>query len=97
MALSAGELTAIGVGLGNIAAWSKLIYDTRKNGKNGKGYPCPLHEGLSDEIKTLHGENREEHHQIFNEIKSLAVSVATASEAARTAAAAHAISAYGKQ
>ncbi len=86
MALSSGEITAIVVGAGNIVAWAKLFYDMRKNG--GRGIPCPLHQTLAGEIKTLHTENREEHHQIFSDIKSLALSVQTASEAARTAAAA---------
>ncbi len=110
MPISIGEFAAIGIGLGNIAAWSKLIYDARKNGKNGKdgnGRSCSFHtgvesrlmkveterEGLSQELGVLHTENRQEHSQIFGEIKSLAVAVSTASEAARTAASAAATAA----
>ncbi len=84
MPLSIGELTAIGLGLGNIAAWSKLIYDARKNGKNGK-MPCPLHEGLTQEIKILHLENRADHKQIFEDIKGLSIAVAGATSAAAAA------------
>ena len=100
MSLSVGEVTAIGVGLGNIAAWTKLIYDARKNGKNGNGKICPLHSGivtgietgekqkaeLAEEIKNLHAENRQDHQQIFTDIKALSVSVASAAAAAATAA-----------
>lgn len=107
MALSAGEATAIGIGLGNIVAWSKLIYDARKNGKNGNGKFCAAHgiiesrlsainaekEAFIKELKTLHDENRQDHGAITSEIKSLAVAVATASEAARTASAAAAAAA----
>jgi len=107
MTLSVGEITAIGIGFGNIAAWAKLIYDARKNGKNGVGRPCALHTDIASriatveanktelvrELGTLHAENREEHSQIFSEIKSLAVAVSTASEAARTAASAAATAA----
>jgi hypothetical protein len=89
MALSAGEITAIVVGIGNMTAWAKLFYDARKNGKNGNGkMPCPLHEGLSEEIKTLHGENRSDHKQIFDDIKGLSIAIAGAASAAATAAAA---------
>jgi hypothetical protein len=101
--LSTGDVVAIGIGLGNIAAWSKIIYDSRKNAKNGNGSQkqCPSHigvesrmstietekEGLTKELQTLHSENRQDHGQIFTEIKNLAVAVSVASEAARTAAA----------
>jgi len=95
MSLSVGEATAIGLGLGNIAAWTKLIYDARKNGKNGK--PCPLHSGLesqittqktelADELKNLHAENRQDHQQIFADIKGLSIAVAGAAAAAANAA-----------
>jgi hypothetical protein len=100
MSLSVGEATAIGLGLGNIAAWAKLIYDARKNGKNGNGRPCPLHSGLeaqiktgekqgtdlAEELKNLHAENRQDHQQIFADIKALSISVAGAAAAAATAA-----------
>jgi hypothetical protein len=100
MSLSVGEATAIGIGLGNIAAWTKLIYDARKNGKNGNGRPCPLHSGLQSqigagekqgadlakELASLHTENREDHQKIFDDIKGLAIAVAGAASAAATAA-----------
>jgi hypothetical protein len=85
MALSAGEITAIVIGLGNFTAWAKLFIDVRKNGGNGK--PCPLHEPLTKELGTLHKENREEHTQISKDIKDLSISIASASAAAATAAA----------
>lgn len=102
--LSIGELMSIGIGLGNIAAWSKLIYDTRKNGKNGNGNskPCPLHSGLEALIETgerqekelasgladLRKENHDEHQKINADLRDLAVAVAGASGAAAAAAAA---------
>jgi len=102
MALSVGEVTALGIGLGNIAAWSKLIYDARKNGKNGTGRPCSLHSGLeskieagekqkvglAEELASLHKENREDHQKIFEDIKGLSIAVVGAASAAASAAAA---------
>ena len=107
MSLSVGEATAIGLGLGNIAAWTKLIYDARKNGRNGNGKPCPLHSGiamgietgekqkagLAEELKNFHAENRQDHQQIFADIKALSISVAAASAAASAAATASATAA----
>ena len=90
MGLSPGDLTAIGIGLGSFAAWGKMFYDGRKNGKNGPGKVCALHEGLTEEIKTLHQENRDDHKKIFDDIKSLSIAVAGAASAAATAAAAFA-------
>jgi hypothetical protein len=87
MPLSAGEITAIVVGVGNFTAWAKLFYDARKNGKNGNGRPCPLHEGLAQEIRDLHKENRDDHKQIFEDIKGLSIAVAGAASAAASAAA----------
>ena len=100
MSLSVGEVTAIGVGLGNIAAWSKLIYDARHNGKNGNGKPCPLHSGLESqigagekqgadlakELASLHTENRDDHKKLFEDIKGLSIAVAGAASAAASAA-----------
>jgi len=100
MPLSAGEITAIGIGLGNIAAWSKLIYDARKNGKNGNGKPCALHSGLASqidsgekqgadlakELASLHTENRDDHKKLFEDIKGLSIAVAGAAAAAANAA-----------
>ena len=86
MSLDAGEITAIGIGLGNIAAWLKFNYDARKDRRNGTGKVCPLHETMANEVQTLHKENREEHHQLSADIKNLAVATASASAAAATAA-----------
>jgi hypothetical protein len=100
MALGTVESAAvIVVLLGNISAWSKMIFDARKNGRNGK--PCPLHAGmvtqietqkteLTDELKTLHQENRDDHKKIFEDIKGLSIAVAGAASAAATAAVASA-------
>ena len=101
MGLSAGEITAIGIGLGNIAAWSKLIYDARKSGKPDNGKGCPAHTSvmeriasvetyraeLTKELETLHSENREEHQRLSADIHQLSVSVVTAATAAANAAA----------
>ena len=95
MGLSPGDLTAIGIGLGSFAAWGKMFYDGRKNGKNGPGKVCPLHEGLTEEIKTLHQENRDDHKKIFDDIKNLSIAVAGAAAAAASAATA-AMSKRGK-
>ena len=86
MGLSPGDLTAIGIGLGSFAAWGKMFYDGRKNGKNGPGKVCALHESLALEIKTLHQENRDDHKKIFDDIKNLSIAVAGAAAAAATAA-----------
>ena len=102
MSLSAGEVTAIIIGIGNFTAWAKLFADARKNGRNGNGKQCSLHSGiisqietgekqktdLADEIKNLHVENRQDHQQIFTDIKALSISVAGAAAAAATAASA---------
>jgi hypothetical protein len=97
MALSIGEMTAIGIGITNLTALAKLFYDMRKNGKNGNGKPCPLHEGLTEEIQTLHKENRDDHKQIFEDIKGLSIAIAGAAAAAATAAAAVATVGKGKR
>ena len=97
MSLSAGEVTAIVMGIGNFTAWAKLFFDARKNGKNGNGKPCSLHSGiesqiatqkteLADELKNLHAENRQDHQQIFADIKGLSIAVAGAAAAAANAA-----------
>lgn len=101
MALSAGEITAIVVGSGNVAAWAKLFYNARKNGKqNGIGRPCPLHSGIEQctteavtnlgkiekDLDTVHIENRDDHKKIFDKLESLAVAIANASAAAASAA-----------
>jgi hypothetical protein len=104
MALGTAESAAvIIVLLGNLSAWGKMIYDARRkpNG-NSSVKMCPAHlavesrmatietekTGIEKSLETLHQENRQDHTQIFTEIKTLAVSVSIASEAARTAAAA---------
>jgi hypothetical protein len=98
MALGTAESAAVLlVLLGNISAWSKMIYDARKNGRNGTGKPCPLHEPLTKELETLHKENREEHLQISKDIKDLSISIAGAAAAAATAAAAVATVGKGKR
>lgn len=97
MSLSAGEITAIMTGVVSLSAWAKLFYDARKNGKNGNGKPCPLHEGLTQEIKTLHEENRSDHKQIFEDIKGLSIAIAGAASTAATAAAAVATVGKGKK
>jgi len=100
MGFSLGEITAIGIGFGNIAAWTKLIYDAKKNGKDGNGKTCGFHAEITSRIATvethkaelakellsLHTENRQDHQQIFTEIKGLSIAVATAATAAATAA-----------
>jgi len=99
MALGSVESAAvIVVLLGNISAWSKMIYDARKNGKNGK--PCSFHSGivaqietgekqktdLAQELASLHTENRDDHKKLFEDIKGLSIAVAGAASAAATAA-----------
>ena len=87
MALGLTESGAVAfVLLGNISAWAKMIYDARKNGKNGNGKACPLHAGLSQEITTLHRENREEHQKLSDDIHGLSIIVAGAASAAAQAA-----------
>ncbi len=100
MALSLGELTAIGIGLGNIAAWSKLIYDARKNGKGNNKF-CPSHIEVTSEIginKTMiekiekdfdlfHTENRQDHSYILDKISALTTVIANATSAAAASAA----------
>ena len=99
MALSAGEVTAIIIGAGNFTAWAKLFYDAKKNGKDGNGKTCGFHADIASRIATvethkaelakellsLHIENRQDHQQIFTEIKSLSIAVATAATAAASA------------
>lgn len=94
MALGLAESGAVAIVLlGNISAWAKMIYDTKKNGKNGNGvgYRIAAIEaqqvGLTSELGTLHSENRADHLQIFAEVKSLSISVACAAAAAAQAAA----------
>ena len=87
MPISAESVAIISACLANCGFLAKTMYDSRRNGKNGGGKPCPLHKGLADEIKTLHQENRDDHKQIFEDIKNLSVSVAAAATAAATAAA----------
>ena len=99
MALSAGELTAIVIGVGNFTAWAKLFMDAKKN--NGNGKACLAHgdltsritavESIKDDLTTsligLHKENREDHQKIFEDIKGLSIAVAGAASAAAQAAA----------
>jgi hypothetical protein len=101
MSLDAGTVTAIVIGSGNVVAWAKLFYDARKNGKNGgDGKTCSYHSKmesriatvethkaeLSQELKTLHSENRDDHKMIFQKIENLTVAVANAASAAASAA-----------
>lgn len=105
MALGTAETAAVAIVLlGNISAWSKMIYDARKNGKNGNGNgkSCPSHvaietriaaiethkDSMEKELSNLHTENRQDHQRIFDDIKSLSVSVASAAASAASAAAA---------
>jgi hypothetical protein len=88
MPFSAELITLVGVCLANCGFLAKTMYDGRKNGKNGNNKPCPLHEGLANEIRTLHSENREDHKQIFKDINDLSKAVAGAAAAAASAAAA---------
>ena len=59
MALSAGEITAIGIGLGNITAIIKVLAVLSKAGKNGNGNgargPCGLHVNLADRLTRTEG------------------------------------------
>lgn len=98
MGLSAGEITAILVGVGNFTAWAKLFADMKKNGGNGKA--CPAHpiiearisaielrkSNLETSLKNLHDENRQDHQKIFDDIKGLSIAVAGAAAAAASAA-----------
>lgn len=103
MSLSAGEITAIVVGSGNIVAWAKLFYEAKKNGKgNGNNKPCPLHAqvvkevteaktdagNLKDNLDKLHTENRDDHKGILDKLGALTTVVANASAAAASAASA---------
>ena len=101
MALATTESAAVVIVLlGNISAWSKMIFDARKNGKNGSGKPCAWHTGvesrissvethkgeLAKSLETLHTENRVDHQQIFADIKALSIAVAGAASSAAAAA-----------
>jgi len=91
MAFSTGEVTAILIGLGNIGAWGKLIYDARKNGRNGAAAE------LESRMETFRAENHSDHQKMSDDITKLSVSVASAAGAAATAAAAAATVAAGKR
>jgi hypothetical protein len=101
MALSAVEITAIGVGLGNITALIKVLAVINKSGKNGNGGrgPCGLHinlverigkiEGATERVRadlsTAHIEDRENFDKIFEKLEDVKVNVALAGEKATAA------------
>jgi hypothetical protein len=101
MALSAGEITAIGIGLGNITAMIKVLAVINKSGKNGNGNrgPCGLHVNLADrltrtesaaerlraDLSTAHDEDRQSFERIFQKLEVVQVDAAITREKATAA------------